>query len=27
VRMPDAPGVGFEAKARLYQVMKDLAAG
>ena len=27
VRMPDVPGVGFEAKAKLYAVMKNLAAG
>ncbi len=27
VRMPEAPGVGFEAKANLYAVMKNLAAG
>ena len=26
VKMPDVPGVGFEAKARLYAVMKNLAA-
>lgn len=25
VRMPDVPGVGFEAKAKLYKVMKALA--
>ena len=25
VRLPDVPGVGFEAKANLYAVMKDLA--
>ncbi len=27
VRMPDVPGIGFEAKANLYAVMKNLAAG
>ncbi len=27
VRLPDIPGVGFEAKANLYAVMKPLAAG
>jgi D(-)-tartrate dehydratase len=27
VRMPDVPGIGFEAKAALYQVMKPLFAG
>ena len=27
VRMPEAPGIGFEAKANLYAVMKNLAAG
>ncbi len=27
VRMPDAPGIGFEAKANLYAVMRNLAAG
>ena len=27
VRMPEVPGVGFEAKARLYAVMKSLADG
>ncbi len=27
VRMPDIPGIGFEAKAKLYAVMKHLAAG
>ena len=27
VRMPDIPGIGFEAKANLYAVMKNLAAG
>ena len=27
VKMPDVPGVGFEAKAKLYAVMKNLAAG
>jgi D(-)-tartrate dehydratase len=26
VRMPDVPGVGFEAKSALYRVMKDLAS-
>ena len=26
VKMPDVPGVGFEAKTRLYAVMKNLAA-
>jgi L-alanine-DL-glutamate epimerase-like enolase superfamily enzyme len=26
VRMPDVPGVGFEAKAALYKVMKELAS-
>src|SRR5215216_5611622 len=26
VRMPDVPGVGFEAKAALYKVMKQLAS-
>jgi L-alanine-DL-glutamate epimerase-like enolase superfamily enzyme len=26
VRMPDVPGIGFEAKAALYKVMKALAA-
>jgi L-alanine-DL-glutamate epimerase-like enolase superfamily enzyme len=26
VRLPDAPGIGFEAKAALYQVFRDLAA-
>ena len=26
VKMPDVPGVGFEAKTRLYAVMKSLAA-
>jgi hypothetical protein len=25
VRMPDAPGVGFEEKARLYDVMRRVA--
>jgi hypothetical protein len=25
VRMPDGPGIGFEAKAPLYRVMKSLA--
>ena len=25
VRMPDVPGIGFEAKAALYQVMRNLA--
>jgi hypothetical protein len=24
VRMPDVPGIGFEAKAELYRVMKTL---
>jgi hypothetical protein len=24
VRMPDAPGIGFEAKANLYRVMAQL---
>ncbi len=27
VRMPDVAGIGFEAKANLYAVMKNLAAG
>ena len=27
VRMPDAPGIGFEAKSNLYAVMKNLTAG
>jgi len=27
VRMPEVPGVGFEAKANLYAVMRNLAAG
>jgi D(-)-tartrate dehydratase len=27
VKMPDAPGIGFEAKAKLYEVMKNLADG
>ena len=27
VTMPDVPGVGFEAKAKLYAVMKQLADG
>ena len=27
VRMPDVPGIGFEAKANLYAVMRNLAAG
>jgi len=27
VRMPDVPGIGFEAKSRLYEVMKRLADG
>ncbi len=27
VRMPDVPGIGFEAKANLYTVMRNLAAG
>jgi L-alanine-DL-glutamate epimerase-like enolase superfamily enzyme len=27
VKMPEVPGVGFEAKAKLYAVMKNLAAG
>ncbi|MDP2706872.1 MAG: mandelate racemase/muconate lactonizing enzyme family protein [Burkholderiales bacterium] len=27
VRLPDIPGIGFEAKANLYAVMKNLAAG
>jgi hypothetical protein len=26
VRMPDVPGIGFEAKAPLYRVMKSLAS-
>jgi D(-)-tartrate dehydratase len=26
VRLPDAPGVGFEAKAELYRLLRDLAA-
>ena len=26
VRMPDVPGVGFEAKSALYRVMKSLAS-
>ena len=26
VTMPDMPGVGFEAKANLYEVMKALAS-
>jgi hypothetical protein len=26
VRMPDAPGVGFEAKSALYRVMRELAS-
>jgi L-alanine-DL-glutamate epimerase-like enolase superfamily enzyme len=26
VRMPDVPGVGFEAKSALYRVMKQLAS-
>ena len=26
IRMPDVPGIGFEAKATLYRVMKPLAA-
>ncbi|HEY9445669.1 MAG TPA: enolase C-terminal domain-like protein, partial [Burkholderiales bacterium] len=26
VRMPDAPGVGFEAKQALYKVMRSLAS-
>jgi len=25
--MPDVPGIGFEAKANLYAVMRNLAAG
>jgi len=25
--MPDVPGVGFEAKEKLYAVMKNLADG
>jgi L-alanine-DL-glutamate epimerase-like enolase superfamily enzyme len=25
VRLPDAPGVGFEAKAELYEVMRRVA--
>jgi hypothetical protein len=24
IRMPDVPGIGFEAKRALYQVMKPL---
>ena len=27
VRMPEVPGIGFEAKANLYAVMKNIAAG
>jgi len=27
VRMPDVPGIGFEAKKNLYAVMRNLAAG
>jgi L-alanine-DL-glutamate epimerase-like enolase superfamily enzyme len=27
VKMPEAPGVGFEAKAKLYALMKNLATG
>jgi hypothetical protein len=27
VRLPDIPGVGFEAKSALYAVMKPLAEG
>jgi len=27
VKMPEVPGVGFEAKANLYAVMRNLAAG
>jgi L-alanine-DL-glutamate epimerase-like enolase superfamily enzyme len=27
VTMPEVPGIGFEAKAKLYAVMKNLAAG
>ena len=27
VKMPEVPGIGFEAKAKLYAVMKNLAAG
>ncbi len=27
VRMPDVPGIGFEAKANLYAAMRNLAAG
>jgi L-alanine-DL-glutamate epimerase-like enolase superfamily enzyme len=27
VRMPELPGIGFEAKANLYAVMRNLAAG
>jgi L-alanine-DL-glutamate epimerase-like enolase superfamily enzyme len=27
VKMPEAPGVGFEAKTKLYALMKNLAAG
>ncbi len=27
VRLPDIPGIGFEAKAALYQVMRPLATG
>jgi hypothetical protein len=26
VRLPDVPGIGFEAKAALYRVMKSLAS-
>lgn len=26
VRLPEVPGVGFEAKAELYAVMRELAA-
>ena len=27
VRMPEVPGIGFEAKTKLYEVMKNLADG
>ena len=27
VRLPDIPGIGFEAKAALYRVMRPLAEG
>jgi L-alanine-DL-glutamate epimerase-like enolase superfamily enzyme len=26
VRLPEAPGVGFEQKAELYRLLRDLAA-